>query len=745
METFYLIIVVILFMLAIFDLVVGVSNDAVNFLNSAIGAKAASFKTIMVVAAIGIFVGATFSNGMMDIARHGIYQPEYFYFGEIMCILLAVMLTDVVLLDFFNSLGLPTSTTVSMVFELLGGTFALALLKTANDPSLEMSQLINTDKALSVIMAIFVSVAIAFFFGLVVQYISRMVFSFSYQKKLKYFIGVFGGFSATAIIYYMFLKGLKDTTFITSDVKMWINSNMSMLVPLFFIASSVLMQLLHWMKVNVFRIIVLLGTFALALAFAGNDLVNFIGVPLAGYSSYQDFINTPGATPDNLLMTSLNDSANTPWFFLVGAGMIMMVTLVRSKKAQTVVKTSVDLSRQDEGEESFGSTPMARSLVRVGLLFSGNVNKIVPESAKQWIETRFRKEDAILANGAAFDLVRASVNLVLAGSLIALGTSMKLPLSTTYVTFMVAMGTSLADRAWSRDSAVYRITGVLSVIGGWFITAGAAFTFCMLLTAIIYYGGAVAIFIMISFVIYLLVRSQIMYKKKNQKEKSSAQLHKEILSNSSKDPLATFREYTYAQIDKLMEFSIDTFDLTISSFIKENLRGLRQASGKIKFAKQHMKQVRRVGTVAVSNMENSMTFEKGLFYQQGSSFATEVLYSISRICDPCFEHVDNNFTPLREQQKVELKEVSDQILALMKQGREIMYAKEYDHFDAYQMAAEVLNKQLGTLRREELTRIRQQKDSIKMSMVYLTAIQELQTMVSNLTNLLKVSKRFQDV
>ncbi|MDD4821051.1 MAG: inorganic phosphate transporter [Bacteroidales bacterium] len=745
METFYLIIVVILFMLAIFDLIVGVSNDAVNFLNSAIGAKAASFKTIMVIAALGIFVGATFSNGMMDIARHGIYQPEYFYFEEIMCILLAVMLTDVVLLDFFNSLGLPTSTTVSMVFELLGGTFALALLKTTNDPSLDMSQLINTDKALSVIMAIFVSVAIAFFFGLVVQYISRMIFSFSYQKKLKYFIGVFGGFSATAIIYYMFLKGLKDATFITSEAKLWVNGHISILVPLFFIASTLLMQMLHWMKVNVFRIIVFLGTFALALAFAGNDLVNFIGVPLAGYSSYLDFINTPGATPDTLLMTSLTGSANTPWYFLVGAGVIMVVTLVRSKKAQAVVKTSVDLSRQDEGEESFGSTPMARSLVRVGLLFSGNVNKIVPESAKQWIETRFRKEDAILANGAAFDLVRASVNLVLAGSLIALGTSLKLPLSTTYVTFMVAMGTSLADRAWSRDSAVYRITGVLSVIGGWFITAGAAFTICMIFTAIIHYGGAVAIFVMIFIAVFLLVRSQIIYKKKNQKEKNSMLQHKELFSNTTKDPLTVFREYTYQQIDKLMGVSIETFDLTISSFIKDNLRGLRQASGKIKFAKQHMKQVRRVGTVAVSNMENSVTFEKGLFYQQGSSFATEVLYSISRICEPCYEHVDNNFTPLRDQQKDELKGVSDQILALMKQGREIMFAKNYDHFDDYQMAAESLNKQLGALRREELTRIRQQKDSIKMSMVYLTTIQELQSMVSNLTNLLKVCKRFQDL
>ncbi len=744
MDTFYLIIVVFLFMLAIFDLVVGVSNDAVNFLNSAIGAKVASFKTIMIIAAMGIFVGASFSNGMMDIARHGIYQPEYFYFQEIMCILVAVMLTDVVLLDFFNSLGLPTSTTVSLVFELLGGTFAIALIKTANDPSLQMSQLVNTDKALSVIMAIFVSVAIAFFFGLIVQYISRMIFSFSYQKKLKYFIGVFGGFSATAIIYYMFLKGLKDTTFINGDVKSWIDNNMGMLVPLFFVVSTLFMQALHMLKVNVFRVIVLLGTFALALAFAGNDLVNFIGVPLAGYSSYLDFINTPGATPDTLLMTSLNGSANTPWYFLFGAGLVMVITLVRSKKAQAVVKTSVDLSRQDEGEESFGSTPMARSLVRVGLLFSNSVNKYVPQSAKQWVETRFRKEDAIIADGAAFDLVRASVNLVLAGSLIALGTSLKLPLSTTYVTFMVAMGTSLADRAWSRDSAVYRITGVLSVIGGWFITAGAAFSFCMIVATVIYFGGATAIFILIALALFLLVRSQIVYSKKNQKEKEAVQLQKEIAENTTKDPLTAFREYTFKQIDKLMAFSIETFDLTISSFLKENLRGLRQASGKIKFAKQHMKQVRRVGVVAVSNFDNVMAFEKGLSYQQGSTFATEVLYSISRICEPCYEHIDNNFSPLRDHQKEELKDVSDTILVLMKQGREVMNEKNYEHFDSYQIAAEALNKQLGHLRREELTRIRQHKDSIKMSMVYLTTIQELQSMVNNLTNLLKICKRFQD-
>ena len=432
METIYLCIVIFLFVLAIFDLMVGVSNDAVNFLNSAIGAKAASFKTVLFIAGIGVFIGASLSNGMMDIARHGIYQPEHFYFAEIMCILLAVMLTDVVLLDVFNSMGMPTSTTVSMVFELLGGTFALALIKVHHSDTLGLGDLINTDKALSVIMAIFVSVAIAFFFGMLVQWIARIVFTFNYKKKMKYSIGLFGGIAATAIIYFMLIKGLKDSSFMTSENKQWIQDNTMMLIGCFFVFFTLLMQILHWLKVNVFKVIVLLGTFALALAFAGNDLVNFIGVPLAGYSSFIDYTtNGTTAGPDGFLMTSLLGPAKTPWYFLIGAGIIMVYALCTSKKAHNVIKTSVDLSRQDEGEESFGSTPIARTLVRISMNIANGVTGIVPENAKKWINTRFRKDEAIIADGAAFDLVRASVNLVLAGLLIALGTSLKLPLSTT--------------------------------------------------------------------------------------------------------------------------------------------------------------------------------------------------------------------------------------------------------------------------------------------------------------------------
>ena len=527
METIYLCIVIFLGILAIFDLIVGVSNDAVNFLNSSVGSKAAKFKTILFIAGIGVFIGAALSNGMMDIARHGIYQPQHFYFAEVMCIMLAVMLTDVVLLDVFNTMGLPTSTTVSMVFELLGGTFALALIKTINDDTLGLGDLINTDKALSVIMGIFVSVAIAFFFGILVQWLARLIFSFNYKKNMKYSIGIFGGIAATSIIYFMLIKGLKDSAFMTAEYKTFIQDNTGIIILCMFIFFTLLMQVLHWCKVNVFKVVVLMGTFALALAFAGNDLVNFIGVPLAGYSAFQDYIATgQTAGPDGFLMSSLLGPAKTPWYFLFGAGAVMVYALCTSKKAHNVIKTEVSLARQDEGEENFGSTSIARKLVRFSLNLSNTLVRITPEKAKQWIGTRFRKEETILEDGAAFDMVRASVNLVLAGLLIAVGTSLKLPLSTTYVTFMVSMGTSLADRAWGRDSAVFRITGVLSVIGGWFITAGAAFTICFFVALIIHFGGTVAILVMVAIAIYALIHSQVMYKKRKQKEQDAGELQR---------------------------------------------------------------------------------------------------------------------------------------------------------------------------------------------------------------------------
>ena len=517
METMYLVIVAFLLCLAIFDLFVGVSNDAVNFLNSAIGAKVAKFRTVLIVASAGVAIGAVMSSGMMDVARHGIMQPSNFSFYDVMTIFLAVMVTDVIILDIFNTLGMPTSTTVSLVFELLGGTFILAAIKIAGDPSLSFGDLLNTDKALSVIVAIFVSVAIAFVFGIVVQWLSRIVFTFNYRKHSRWSIAIFGGIAFTALSYFIFLKGMGKSRFIAEDTRMWIENNMTALIIYTFIGSTIVMEIIHLLKVNVFKFIVLMGTFALAMAFAGNDLVNFIGVPLAGLDSYQDFIansNSVGAT--NYMMDSLNGSAQTPPLFLLAAGVIMIIAMATSKKARNVIKTSVDLSRQDEGDEMFGSSRVARGVVRITQDSSSSITQMLPVGLRRWIDSRFNNQEAELNDGAAFDVVRAAINLVLASMLITIGTNYKLPLSTTYVTFMVAMGSSLADRAWSRESAVFRVTGVISVIGGWFITAGVAFATCALVCLVMFYGGALAKVLLMALVIFLLIRSNRNYKRKEQ-------------------------------------------------------------------------------------------------------------------------------------------------------------------------------------------------------------------------------------
>ena len=600
MESIYLGIVIFLFLLAIFDLTVGVSNDAVNFLNSAIGAKAASFKTIILIAAVGIFCGATMSNGMMEIARHGIFRPEAFHFNELMCIFLAVMVTDVVLLDIFNTLGMPTSTTVSMVFELLGGTFALAMLKIAAGPeSLTFAELLNTEKALTVILGIFLSVAIAFFFGTLVQYLSRIIFTFNYTTKLKWTIGLFGGIAVTAIIYFMLIKGIKDASFMTDAHKLWVKDNTLTIVGGCFVFFTVLMQILHWCKVNVFKVIVLLGTFALAMAFAGNDLVNFVGVPLAGFSSYTDFMANGNGVANDYLMGALNEPAKTPFIFLFLSGVIMVISLITSKKAQNVIKTSVDLSRQDDGNEMFGSSAIARSLVRSMTTLGNNISKIIPEKVKVWLDSRFNKDEAILANGAAFDLVRASVNLVLAGLLIALGTSLKLPLSTTYVAFMVAMGSSLADRAWGRESAVFRVTGVLSVIGGWFITAGAAFIICFFVTMIMYFGGMTAMVIMIGVAAFILIRSNNKYRKKMKSEKQD-DVFQQMLSSKDKAVVWNLlRQHVRENLVKVLDFAANTYGQMTDGFIREDLKSLRKAVSSTNDEKDILKKIRRKETLEI--------------------------------------------------------------------------------------------------------------------------------------------------
>lgn len=749
METFYLFLIIFLFVLAVFDLSVGVSNDAVNFMNSAIGSKAASFKVIMVIAAIGIFVGASLSNGMMDIARHGIYQPQHFYFSEIMCILLAVMLTDVVLLDIFNSLGMPTSTTVSLVFELLGGTVAISLIKIANsNGALQLGDLLNTDKAFTVIFAIFLSVAIAFFFGAIVQYISRLIFTFNYKKHMNYFIGLFGGLAATSILYFMLIKGLKESSFMEGDLKTMIYSNTDTIVWGALIFFTLLMQVLHWLKVNVFKVVILLGTFALALAFAGNDLVNFIGVPLAGYSSYMDLMAQGGTTTtDTFLMESLLEPAKTPWYFLVGSGLVMVIALATSKKAQAVIKTSVDLARQSDGNENFGTSPVARVLVRTCNNASNTILSVVPLRVKDWIDSRFNNNEIILEDKASFDLVRASVNVVLSGLLIALGTSLKLPLSTTYVAFMVAMGSSLADRAWGRESAVYRITGVLSVIGGWFITAGAAFTICFLVALLIHVGGIAAMAAMVGLAIYMLIRNQILYKKKMKKEAMQEEVDSTISklreTKDKREALSLFREHSRDELCDVLNFASDTFNRSVHGFMDENLRELRKVMSAIEEKKSYLKQVKRVGTLGVTQLEHDIAIDKGLYYYQGNDFASEIVFSIRRLTEPGKEHVDNHFSPLCEVQKEDFGKMTDEIVSFLNRSSVMIESNDYHRMDDLIAESVDLTAKLTLLKKEELKRIQGQSGSTKVSMVYLNMVQEAQNVVSFTANLLKVSRKFQ--
>lgn len=749
METFYLFLVIFLFVLAIVDLSVGVSNDAVNFLNSAIGARAASFKVIIAIAAVGVFVGAALSNGMMDIARHGIYQPQHFYFSEIMCILAAVMLTDVVLLDIFNSLGMPTSTTVSMVFELVGGTVAIALVKIASSSgALQLGDLLNTEKAFTVILGIFLSVAIAFFFGVIVQYLSRILFSFNYKKSSKYFIGLFGGLAATSIIYFMLIKGLKTSSFMTGEFKDMVYANTGMIVLGCMVFFTILMQVLHWLKVNVFKVVILMGTFALALAFAGNDLVNFIGVPLAGYSSYMDLMAQGGTTTtDTFLMTSLLGPAQTPWYFLVGSGIVMVIALATSKKAQNVVKTSLDLSRQSDGEESFGTSPVARVLVRNCSNISATLLSIVPTPVKNWIDSRFDQSEMIMDDKASFDLVRASVNVVLSGLLIALGTSLKLPLSTTYVAFMVAMGTSLADRAWGRESAVYRITGVLSVIGGWFITAGAAFTICFIVALLIYWGGIPALVAMIGLAIYSLVRSHFAYKAKLRKEALKEEVNSTVSklrkATDTREALALFREHSREELQSDLDFTAEVFGKAVNGFMNENLRELRKVLTAVEEKKIHLKQVKRVGTLGVTQLDHDIAVEKGLYYYQGNDFASEIIFSIRRLAEPMKDHIDNNFSPLSPVQKDDFGKVSEQIISFLRNCATMIRKNDYIGFEELIAESITLMNQLTALKKGELKRIQGQSGSTKVSMVYLNMVQEAQNVVSFTANLLKVSRKFQ--
>ena len=744
METIYLGFVIFLFVLAIFDLMVGVSNDAVNFLNSAVGAKTASFKVIIIVAAIGVFMGATMSNGMMDIARHGIVLPEHYYMDEVMCIFLAVMITDVILLDIFNSLGLPTSTTVSMVFELLGAAFAMSMVKIANDVTGELSllNLLNTEKALSVIIAIFVSVAIAFVFGTVIQFIARLFFSFNYKKGLGWKIGIFGGLAVTAIVYFLLINGVKGLTIMTAERKQWIDDNTLLIVGVCFVSFTVIMQVLHWLKVNVFKVIVLLGTFALAMAFAGNDLVNFIGVPLAGYDTFMQYTAAGGGDPSSFSVAFLNSSAKTPTLFLIISGAIMVYALATSRKARNVIKTSVDLSKQESGDEMFGSSRVARSLVRNTVNVFNSVLKVIPAGVRQWVDKRMNSDDVILEKGAAFDMVRASVSLVLAGALIALGTSLTLPLSTTYVTFMVAMGTSLADRAWGRESAVYRITGVISVIGGWFITAGAAFIAAGVVVLALYYGGIVMAIALMALVVFLLIKSGKMLKKKTQRSADDELFDKMISAKTKEEVWPLLQQHVKMTEDTNLQFVADAYGKITNGFIKEDLRELRHASNAIKEAKKMLKKSRRKELICLRRAVDQTAIEKNTWLHLGINSCQQLNYCLRRLCEPCEEHVDNNFESLPQECVKEFVPLRDNVVYMIDRAKEIIDTADYASINEFRVEASKLKASFSELRNKQLDRLRIADTNIAVSYVYLNMIQESEEMISQLRHLLRAVDKF---
>ena len=741
MDILFLGIVVFLFLLAVFDLSVGVSNDAVNFLTSAVGSKAATFKTIIIVASAGVFIGAAMSNGMMDVARNGIFRPESLSFYDVIAIFMAVMVTDIILLDIFNSLGMPTSTTISLVFGLLGATFVVALFKmAAPESTLGLGDLLNAEKALSVIVGIFLSVAIAFIFGTVVQFLARLLFTFEYKSKLKWKVGLFGGVACTAIVYFMLLKGIKDLTIMTPELKLWINTHTALILASSFVIFTLIAQVLYLLKINVFKVVVLIGTFSLAMAFAGNDLVNFIGVPLTALASYQDYAAAGGGDAQSHMMGVLNQSANTPIYFLVGAGMIMVVSLATSKKARQVTKTTVGLSSKSQGEELFGSSRIGRGVVRMALNSYYWVSQHTPESVNRWVRRRMDNRVTQEEDGAAFDLVRGAVNLMIASMLIAFGTSLKLPLSTTFVTFMVAMGTSLADRAWGRESAVFRITGVISVIGGWFITAGFAFIGAGLVVCAMHMGGIPVMIVGGVIAVVLLIRSNIRFRKK-QKNEDKETLFQTILSTENIDEVwCLFLVYVNEKEKMFLQFAGENYRLVTDGFINDNSKLLSKAEKALVAEKDVLKGQRRKLTLCLRKVKPEIAIEKNTWFHLSNNMAMSMTYNLRRINEICKEHVDNNFRPLPKQFHHSYNDVCEAIVDVLKQSENAVGENCPEMIDGLRQRCEEIKRKLSRLTREVYDLLqRGDADNMTVAYVYLNVLQESQEFVTSLRKMLRAS------
>jgi phosphate/sulfate permease len=747
MENFYLILVVVLFALAISDLIVGVSNDAVNFLNSAIGSKAAPKWVIFLMASIGVLVGATFSNGMMEVARKGIFHPDQFYFAEIMVIFLAVMITDVILLDLFNTFGMPTSTTVSIVFELLGSAVAVAAVKIKGMGLLvaaELSNYINSSKALAIITGILLSVFIAFTVGALVMYITRFIFSFRYRGPMKYLGSIFGGLAITAITYFIVIKGMKGSSFAGVELASgetlqdYFNHNVALILLVSFGFWVVFIQLLKWIfNIKILKVVVMVGTFALAMAFAGNDLVNFIGVPVAGFKSFQDWMAS-GMPADQFSMANLAGKSSTPVFMLIVSGLVMVITLIMSKKARAVTETELNLSRQDAGDERFGSSLAARVMVRGFTNFNKKVQNTLPPAVSNTLKSRFEKFSYYKDDeeAPAFDKIRASVNLVVASILIALGTSLKLPLSTTYVTFMVAMGTSLSDRAWDRDSAVYRISGVFAVIGGWFLTALIAFSVAGLIALIISLSGKFMIFVFVAVALFMVIRTQILFRKRAQ-----AKVAEEEDNIKEEDETEVIIAKSAKQILKGLDNTTDILEIGMQSFLTEDRSGLRKAEEACKvLSKKAKKNKDKVFKIAEKLMDNSA--ETTHYYVQMIEHKREMAHAVHYMLNPMIKHVENNHKPFTEEQSIELTATIASVTTVLKKISKMVKEQRFEAIDVLIDEIDLVIELLRKNEKQQFKRVKQQLVNTRNSQLYFKIHTELENLLLHSINLVKSERDF---
>ena len=732
-----LFIVITLALLAVMGIIVGVSNDAVNFLNAAFGSNAAKKNVILTIASIGVMVGVMTSSGMMDVARSGVFYPAMFTYQEIMILFLGMMLSNIILLDIYNSLGLPTSTTVSLVFGLLGSAMALALYNIwGGNTDATLGEFINSGNALAIVSGILLSVVLAFFTGHLLMYISRLIFSFRYHKIFSRYGAFWCGITLAGIIYFTVFKGLKSTTLIPDVIKDYVNDNTGSALLLLWLGSSALLWVLQRFNVNILRVSILAGTFSLALAFAGNDLVNFIGVPYAGYDSYV-IAHAADSLPTS--MAALANPTKANFWIMCAAGLVMVITLFTSKKAMRVIETERKLSSQSEEiPTNSEATVASRGIVRGVLRFNNFLTSITPEPVLRWINERFEKLSDEERGDANYDLVRATVNLTAAAILISIGTQLKLPLSTTYVVFMVSMGSSLADRAWGRESAVYRITGVTTVIMGWFITALGGFAIALAVTLALVYGGTIAIIAITAVCLFLIIKNNIAKKEDEEvQEESAVAKIGDALKRSPEEALISYTEHVCSSMEKVTMI----YDRTIVAVFKENRRVLRDMVREAEEFYHSTRQQKYELLPLLRNLEDS-DVNTGHYYVQVVDYISETSKALLHITRPCYKHVDNNHTGLSKEQVFDLKRINDRVEEIFGEINTMLRTRSFEQMD------DVLNKRdemfdlIDEVMQNQLRRLRDTGGSSSANMLFFNILTETKTIVLHSRNIMKSLEHF---